>query len=136
MKKVVISIGILLVAGIVGFFTYEKMTATKTNYEFANFKKIPEITQTKENVIIFVVQDGCSYCKLVEPIVNDYASKNKGLVYAIVANKEDDYSTQSVKYHIEGTPTMIYYHEGKEIYRTTNAFTSDEFQQTIKKVNF
>lgn len=136
MKKIILSIGILLIVGVGGVFTYEKMTTTKTNYDFTHFKKIPDLVKEKENVIIFIVQDGCSYCKLVDPIVNDYASKNKGVVYAITANKEDDYSSQSIKYHIEGTPTLLYYHKGKEIYRTTNAFTSDEFQQTIQKVDF
>ncbi|MGH1766215.1 thioredoxin family protein, partial [Enterococcus faecalis] len=85
---------------------------------------------------LFVEQDGCSSCKLVKPIINNYAKENKGIVYSVTANKEKDYNVQSEKYHIEGTPTLIYFKEGKEVYRTNTGFTEDEFKNTIKKVEF
>ncbi|MCT3097435.1 thioredoxin [Lactococcus lactis] len=73
---------------------------------------------------------------MVEPIINNYSRKNKDIVFTIVANRDKEYSNQSVKYNIKGTPTVIFYREGKEIYRSTNAFTESEFKKTIEMVDF
>lgn len=136
MKKIIISISILVIAVFLGMFMYHKMTYQKTNYEYIKFNQIPNIVEENEKVIIFVKQDGCSPCKLVEPIVNDYAKGDKGIVYTIIGNKDKDYASQSQKYHIEGTPTLIFYRNGKEVQRMNTAFTDSEFQQMIKKVDF
>ncbi|WP_373193073.1 thioredoxin family protein [Enterococcus sp. RIT-PI-f] len=136
MKKLLVSTFVIAIIGILGFSMYNNITHEELFYENTNFNKIPQLIKSKEKVIVFVVQDGCSICKLVEPIVNEYAKNNQGVVYSIIENKEKDFSTQSVKYNIENTPTMIYYQNGREIYRTTSGFTEDEFKQTVKKVDF
>lgn len=136
MKKIVISIAILIATSFLAVFLYNRMTTEEVHYDFTNFNQVPEIIAENEKVIVFVVQDGCSPCKLVEPIINDYAKEQKGVVHAIVSNKEKDYSIQSKKYNIEGTPTLIFYKNGTEIYRKRNGFTADEFHQMIQKVDF
>ena len=128
MKKIFISISILVITGILGMLMYNNITSEKTYYTETKFGKISELVKKNDRIILFVEQDGCSSCKLVKPIINNYAKENKGIVYSVTANKE--------KYHIEGTPTLIYFKEGKEVYRTNTGFTEDEFQNTIKKVEF
>lgn len=136
MKKIIISMSILILVGIGGFYTYHKMTSEKFYSEYINFKDIPKTIANKDRAIIFVIQDGCPYCKMVEPIINNYSRKNKDIVFTIVANRDKEYSNQSVKYNIKGTPTVIFYRDGKEIYRSTNAFTESEFKKTIEMVDF
>jgi len=136
MKKILISIGAILLTVFLGIFFYHKITYEETYYDYTHFEEIPKLVEKKEKVIIFVVQDGCSYCKMVEPFINDYAKDNKGVVYAVVANQEEDYITQMDKYKIMGTPTLIFYENGKEVFRQGKGFTNDEFQEMIKKVDF
>lgn len=136
MKKIFISISILVITGILGMLMYNNITSEKTYYTETKFGKISELVKKNDRIILFVEQDGCSSCKLVKPIINNNAKENKGIVYSVTANKEKDYNVQSEKYHIEGTPTLIYFKEGKEVYRTNTGFTEDEFQNTIKKVEF
>ncbi|WP_375178394.1 thioredoxin family protein [Enterococcus rotai] len=113
-----------------------KLTDEETYYDYTHFEDIPKLVEKKDKVIIFVVQDGCSYCKMVEPFINDYAKNNKDVVYAVVANKEENYNTQADKYKLMGTPTLIFYEKGKEVFRKGKGFTDDEFQEMIKKVDF
>lgn len=136
MKKLIISILILILSGGFGIFIYKQMTYEKTNYQYTKFSDIPDIIKENEEVIIFIKQDGCSPCKLVEPIVNNYASVNKEVVYSVVVNKDKDYVSERDKYRIKGTPTLIYYKNGKEIHRTETSFNDEEFQKTVLKLGF
>ncbi|MDK1716579.1 thioredoxin family protein [Dellaglioa algida] len=135
MKKIIISIVVILFTGFLGMFIYHNMTYEKTYFNYTHFKEVPKLVKKKKKIIVFAIQDGCSYCKMVEPIVNEYAKKNDSIVYAIVTNKETDY-TEAEKYKIKGTPTLIFYRNGKEIFRRENGFTNDQFQQIIHKLDF
>lgn len=136
MKKFVICISASLLAVFFGIIMYYGMTNEKTNYEYTEFNQIPNLVKNNDKIIIFVKQDGCAPCKLVDPTVNDYAKNNKGVVYSIVANEDKDYASQSKKYQIQGTPTLIYFKQGKEVQRMNTGFSDTEFQEMIKEVDF
>lgn len=136
MKKVIIALIALLLAGGIFAYIYHEMTTEKTYYSFINFTDIPETIKNNEESIIFMVQDGCPHCKEAEPIVNQYAKNHKNIVHSVVINKQKNLDEGMKKYNIKGTPTLIYYKDGKEIYRTDGGFTSDAFDKVIKKVGF
>lgn len=136
MKKKIISLFVIIVSIFVGIYVYHELTYEKTNYNFIAFNDIPQTIQDKKKVIIFFTQEGCPTCKLVEPIINEYAKANKGTVFAIITNKEKNYYKEATKYQIKGTPTLIYYNNGKEVYRSTTGFTESEFKQVIKDKGF
>ncbi len=72
---------------------YNNITSEKTYYTETKFGKISELVKKNDRIILFVEQDGCSSCKLVKPIINNYAKENKGIVYSVTANKENGMAT-------------------------------------------
>lgn len=136
MKKViVILITSILVVG-ASIFIYRGMTEDKIYYSSTNLNAIPNKVKNKDKVILFFEQEGCPTCELVKPIINQYAKEHKNIVYSIVMNKEKDLGKESKKYNIQGTPTLLYYVNGKEVYRSQGGFTQSQFDEVIKKVGF
>jgi len=136
MKKVIASMSIIVVVILFSILVYHKITYEKINYNYTTFEKIPSVLKKNNKIIIFIQQDGCSPCKLVDPIINNYAKNNKNIVYSIITNKEKDYANQLEKYRVKGTPTLIFYRNGKEVQRINNAITETEFYKIIKKMEF
>lgn len=136
MKKIIISVFVIILSTFFGFFVFKKLTTENTYYEYTHFAEIPNLISNNEKKIFFIVQEGCSICKLVDPIVNEYAKNNKNVVYSIIGNKEEDYTYQSEKFNIQSTPTLIFFNNGEEVFRTTHGFTENEFKEIIKEVAF
>lgn len=60
MKKIFISISILVITGILGMLMYNNITSEKTYYTETKFGKISELVKKNDRIILFVEQDGCS----------------------------------------------------------------------------
>jgi thioredoxin-like negative regulator of GroEL len=130
MKKLFILSGIIFTL----FLLIILITTTNKNQE-TNEKEITteelqkEISTQKEHFVYFYQTD-CIYCKATSPIIIPMAEEMK--IDLKKLNLQEDPAGWD-EFHIEGTPTIIYYNNGKEVDRIFGQQTDVIFENWFKK---
>jgi thioredoxin 2 len=66
----------------------------------------------------------CGYCRKIEPIVNDLASKRSGRLKVIKIDVDTE-SAVARRFTVKATPTFILYHNARQIARIDGAPAND-----------
>lgn len=109
---------------IVTFF----MTGCKNNLERIDYNELKEKVNQKETFILEITQDNCSHCEEFTPrfksVLDTYHIKAYNLNLTDLS--KDDYNELNQDYHIEGTPTTLFFKKGNELVTSRiNGSTSD-----------
>lgn len=95
-----------------------------------NFKR--EVIDSPIPVLLDIWSDGCAPCKQLEPVVLELASKYKDKVK--VAELHPARAPKTItKLGVRGTPTVIYFDQGKEIERVVGFRSSLYHSQLIEE---
>jgi len=82
-----------------------------------SYSEFKEMQESKENFFVEIVQDGCSYCTAFTPklkeVLNEY--KVKGYQLNLSELSDEDYKEFNLTFGSPGTPTTIFFIEGKEL---------------------
>lgn len=73
----------------------------------------------------------CGPCRFVEPVLEDVASDYAGRLVVAKVNTDDD-EAAAVRFGIQGIPTMILFHDGKEIDRMVGALPKAQLESWIE----
>jgi len=91
----------------------------------ADFDRV--IRGTDIPVLVDFYADWCGPCKVMAPLLDDFASNRAGEVLVAKLDTDREQATAS-RFGIRGIPTMIVFREGVEVARRTGAMGSGELE--------
>jgi thioredoxin 1 len=93
-----------------------------------------EILQSKKLAVVMFWHQQCPYCRILEPIYEElsreYSGKLKFAKFNVLESPENE--TLAAKYGIMGTPTLMFFCQGKPVQDFVGALTKDYVQQGIE----
>ena len=105
-----------------------------------DYSKLEEMIDNKESFILEVVQTGCSHCEEFSPRFKAVLKTNDEDAYSRnLYNMTDDELKKfnELTTSVSGTPTVLYFEDGKETSHKINGAVSnekiEEFLEKIKK---
>lgn len=133
-KIIVVLIGIILISGISFFSVGKLMSSEVALYKDIKTTDVQQMESKKQDFILYLYQKTCASCKQVKPIINEYIKNEKKDIYAIDINADENKNFILQDLGIQGTPTVIFYKDGKETVRMISAFTKNEFYEKANKL--
>lgn len=112
-----------------------------TNYlQRIDYNEFKEMIYQKESFILEITQDGCSHCEEYTPRFKTILQQNKVKAYYlnITYMKEEEYQKFQEKYDFRGTPTTMFFKEGKELInsRITGGVTNSKIKKTLERLEY
>ena len=105
-----------------------------------DYSKLEEMIDNKESFILEVVQTGCSHCEEFSPRFKAVLKTNDEEAYSLnLYNMIDEERKKfnELTTSVSGTPTVLYFEDGKETSHKINGAVSnekiEEFLEKIKK---
>ena len=105
-----------------------------------DYSKLEEMIDNKESFILEVVQTGCSHCEEFSPRLRAVLKTNDKDAYSLnLYNMTDEERKKfnELTTSVSGTPTVLYFKDGKETPHKINGAVSNEkikeFLEKIKK---
>ena len=118
MKKTVKILGLFLVLVllVVGCEKQEETNITEVEYlKELTFEELEVKLQNKEDIILEIVQTGCSNCTAFSPkfesVLNEYEIQAYSLNISYLSDAGADWLES---YNVDGTPTVIFFEKGEE----------------------
>ena len=118
MKKTVkiLSLFLVLVLLVVGCEKQEETNITEVEYlKELTFEELEVKLQNKEDIILEIVQTGCSNCTAFSPkfesVLNEYEIQAYSLNISYLSDAGADWLES---YNVDGTPTVIFFEKGEE----------------------
>ena len=118
MKKTVkiLSLFLVLVLLVVGCEKQEETNITEVEYlKELTFEELEVKLQNKEDIILEIVQTGCSNCTAFTPtfesVLNEYEIQAYSLNISYLSDAGADWLES---YNVDGTPTVIFFEKGEE----------------------
>jgi len=88
------------------------------------------ISSSDVPVMVDFYADWCAPCKIMAPVLDDFANKHTGQV--LVAKLDTDANPRtSQQYQIRGIPTLIMFKDGREAGRRTGAVPREELETLL-----
>ena len=101
------------------------MSVVKVNSE--EFEK--EVLKAKSNVLVDFNADWCGPCKMLKPIVEEFAKDNDEI--KVVSINIDDEDELSEKYNVSSIPCLVVFDKGKETKRNVGLISRDDIDTLI-----
>ena len=118
MKKIVkiFSLFLVLVLLVVGCGKQEETNNTEVEYlKELTFEELEVKLENKEDIILEIVQTGCSNCTAFSPkfesVLNEYEIQAYSLNISYLSDAGADWLES---YNVDGTPTVIFFEKGEE----------------------
>ncbi len=104
------------------------------------YNDLKEKVKNKESFIVEVIQTGCSHCESFQPVFDKFA-KDNNIEYVklnlsnIVGNDSQDLNS---KYNIPGTPTILFFKDGKELeeFKISGEVPVSTLKEVFKKAGY
>ena len=114
----------------------------ETGFSEISYEQYKEKVLNNELFLVVIVKDGCGYCEMYEPIVEEVANENKLPVYYInlsnISEEEKDELATTNKYlkrNKWGTPTTLFMY-GENIVDSISGYVEKEELESFVKDNF
>lgn len=116
------------------------MSGCKSNLERVNYDEVMSMINQGNTFILEITQDNCSHCQEFSPRFKSVLKDNNVTAYNlnITYISEDDYNKFNDKYNFNGTPTVMFFKDGKEVLssRISGAVGSKNITQALKKQGY
>jgi thioredoxin 1 len=93
-----------------------------------------EILQSKKLVVVMFWHQQCPYCRILEPVYEElsreYSGKLKFARFNVLESPENE--ALAAKYGVMGTPTLMFFCQGRPVQDFVGALTKDYVQQGIE----
>ena len=109
------------------------LTGCKNNMERITYSDLEDKIKNKDTFIMEVSQDGCSHCEEYKPVIDEVLKDNKLKAYNLnityVSDKE---------YEFEGTPTTMFFKDGKEVLssRLVGTVSKSKLTKELKRLGY
>ena len=101
-----------------------------------NYKEFKEMQKSEKDFFVEFVQDGCSYCTAFTPklkkVLTDY--EIKGYQLNISELTDEEYQEINLKFGSFGTPTTIFFIEGRELSKLQRISGNASSKKIISKL--
>lgn len=137
MKKIIVLISSLfIIFGILYYSINNLINSDVVLYENISTESLKEMINEKQTFILYLYQKNCMSCKQVKPIINEYIRKSNKSIFAIDINYDENKNYILQDLNVQGTPTLIFYNQGKETSRFNSIFTEKEFSEKLEEFNY
>jgi len=92
-----------------------------------------ELIQGETPVLVDFYADWCGPCKMMAPILKDFAGKQAGRV-KVVKIDVDRNPGPSQTYQISAVPTIIMFHKGNIVWRKAGVASASELSSVLDRV--
>ena len=92
-----------------------------------NFEK--EVLKSDKKVLADFNADWCGPCKMLKPIIEEYADNNEEI--KVVSINIDDEDELSEKYNVSSIPCLIVFDKGEEVKRNVGLISKDDIDSLI-----
>ena len=103
-----------------------------------DYSKLEEMLDKKESFILEVVQTGCSHCEEFSPRFKAVLKTNNKEAYSINLynlTEEEAKKFSKLTTSVSGTPTVLYFKDGKETSHKINGEVSNEkIEEFLEKI--
>lgn len=126
---------LLILLNSMGLISFKKKYTT---YIDIDYTELMEKIDNKEDFILFIYQTGCSHCESFEPKLNEVIKKYNLEIYAINLKDLDDIQYEKVKNRtfVSGTPTTVYFKDGKKEDKITGDKSLEKLMSFLKKAGY
>lgn len=126
---------LLILLNSMGLISFKKKYTT---YIDIDYTELMEKIDNKEDFILFIYQTGCSHCESFEPKLNEVIKKYNLEIYAINLKNLDDIQYEKVKNRtfVSGTPTTVYFKDGKKEDKITGDKSLEKLMSFLKKAGY
>lgn len=83
-------------------------------------------------VLVDLFATWCGPCKMLEPAVKQVAQKMEGEIKVIKIDIDKNPHVASA-YQVQGVPTLILFHKGKILWRTSGVLPAHEIERSVKE---
>lgn len=136
-NTLIIVIGVLVLMSLYLYFNYRRM---KNAPEVANSPRVKILSDKNFNhqikngtILVDFWASWCMPCKMMAPVINEVAESVNGNASVGKLDVEAN-RTVAAKYNIRNIPTMVLFHNGKEIARFVGAKSKDFLIKQINQV--
>ncbi len=116
------------------------LTGCKNNMERITYSDLEDKIKNKDTFIMEVSQDGCSHCEEYKPVIDEVLKDNKLKAYNlnITYVSEKDYNKFDKEYEFEGTPTTMFFKDGKEVLssRLVGTVSKSKLTKELKRLGY
>jgi thioredoxin 1 len=93
-----------------------------------------EVLETKKLVVVMFWHQQCPYCRVLEPIFAELSEEYEGKLrfarFNVLESPENE--ALAAKYGVMGTPTLMFFCQGRPVQDFVGALTKDYVQQGIE----
>ena len=133
MKKIVIAILSLMM-----LFILTGCGSKNTTYQNISYDEYTQKVENNETFLLFLWQTGCSHCEAFEPTLNKVIKANNLEVYGLNLAEvtEEQYEVVKNKTFMTGTPTLVYFKDGKNESKLIGEQSESELNSFLKKIGY
>ena len=103
-----------------------------------DYRKLEEMIDNKESFILEVVQTGCSHCEEFSPRFKAVLKTNDEEAYSLnLYNMTDEERKKfnELTTSVSGTPTVLYFEDGKETsHKINGAVSNEKIEEFLEKI--
>jgi len=83
-------------------------------------------------VLVDFYADWCGPCKAMNPVIQQLAGEYAGKLKVLKVNIDTNQAAAS-QYRVQGVPTFILFHKGKQVWRQSGAMPAQQLKQVINQ---
>ncbi|NHE56720.1 thioredoxin [Cyclobacterium plantarum] len=98
----------------------------------ASGKNFSDLINGEQPVLVDFYATWCGPCQMMQPILQETASKVGGMA-KIIKIDVDKNPLAASKYQVKGVPTLILFHKGKPVWRQSGVVPAHQLVQVIQQ---
>lgn len=103
-----------------------------------DYSKLEEMIDNKESFILEIVQTGCSHCEEFSPRFRAVLKTNNKEAYSLNLynmTEEESKKFSELTTSVSGTPTVLYFEDGKETsHKINGAVSNEKIEEFLEKI--
>ena len=103
-----------------------------------DYSKLEEMIDNKESFILEIVQTGCSHCEEFSPRFRAVLKTNDKEAYSLNLynmTEEESKKFSELTTSVSGTPTVLYFENGKETsHKINGAVSNEKIEEFLEKI--